>query len=338
MSRRRPRASQPANANAVGALLLALLAIAGSVGAANQPPSLSRLDGTRWSVAQGGELYIRLSDYLVDPDDALANFTFAVAWDNGAVVSADVTNGTLVIRSVGAIAGHAQVTVVATDSAGQPASATIGVDAGGAPISAAGLAVLLTVIFALIGVGAWLFTSYRRGKRRESTESSTSNQDKGTSEELEDREREEQVVRAQLPPVTVLRPQGAAVASSLLLLYRDGRPIAWIATATPSPAEAERAQALAPMLAERALRTRPGEALEGETVSFGGRRIVLEGRSQLFLGAVIEAGADEPALRARMRVALDRVFDANADTLQRWNGSAAQFKGLEDALGKILRP
>jgi hypothetical protein len=69
----------------------------------------------------------------------------------------------------------------------------------------------------------------------------------------------------------------------------------------------------------------------------GGQKIVFEGRSQMVLAATVADGADEVAVRERMREALDRVFDKNASVLKRWEGTRADLKGVDDALESVMK-
>jgi len=326
----------------------------------NLPPSLGALDGLRRSIPSGGELRLNISEYLTDADDAMANFTFSIAWDNGSVVTADREGGVLVIRSLGGAGGHAEVTLVATDPAGAFASATVQVDAEAAPGVSGGLLFGMLGAAVAVGVGGILFLSYRKGRGRQASLGKLAREDadieadedererlsgpEGLEEsdeekmdhKLEELEKEAGATRHALPPVTIIAPAGARTALELVLAYRDGRPMSWARTSAPEDADTEKAQELAAALETRARAMRQGGRIEGETLSVGGRQFLVEARSQLVLAALPEPGANAAALRMQMRAALDAVFDANALPLKRWDGSRAELKGVEDALEGVL--
>lgn len=327
---------------------------------ANLPPSFGGLDGLKRSLRAGDELRLNLSEYLNDPDDALANFTFSLAWDNGTVVTADKQGSVLVIRSLGGAGGQARVTVVATDPAGASVSATVVVDAEPG-VGGGGLQFNLLGAALAVGVAGYLIVSYRKGKARQASLGSlhpeqaqveTDGQDNAalrghqgleeTDEErmdhkLEDLEKEAATPRHALPPVSIITPEGALTATELVLAYRDGRPLSWVRTAAPGEGDTERAQELAAALETRARAMRQGGRIEGETLSAGAKQYLVEARSQLVLAALPESGANAAALRMQMRAAIDAVFDANALPLKRWDGSRAELKRVEDLLEKILK-
>ncbi len=328
---------------------------------ANQPPSLGRLAGTSWTLSQGGELRITLADYLNDSDDAFANHTFNVAWDNGSIAGAAVEGGVLVVRPVSGAAGHVRVTLTAIDPANASSTASIEVDVAGGAGTPAGLFLPL-MLFVLFGIAGLLYLSYRRGRERRPTLDKFEREDADLQEDEEDRplkrlkshdgleptdeermlddldtmEKQAEAPRIELPGASIVGFAAKPAASTLLLVYRDGRPMSWVTTSSPSDEETEKAQELAAALAERARKSSPGEKIEWANVEAAGVTLAVEGRAQMVLGAVLEPGVDEAMVRLAMRAALDRVFDANAAVLKRWDGARGELKKVDDLLEAVF--
>ena len=336
---------------------------------ANQAPSLARLAGTNWTLPQGAELRIALSDYLVDADDVVANFSFTRVWSNGELASVSVEGGVLVVRRLGEAGGTVNVTLVATDPAGATTMAEFVVAVEGTPAGAASVFLLPLLLFVVLGgIGALLFLSYRKGKARGPTlgalerEEAEADEDEDGAEggaakagkrlespeglddaakdpileSLDRMEHEADAPRVELPPVTLFGVPNA-LATTLILLYRDGRPISWVSNSSPSEEDTEKGQELAAAFGEWVRKAPAGDRQEWATVEAGGRKLAVEGRAQLFLGAVLEPSADEAIVRVNMRAALDKAFDGNAEALKRWNGSRAGLKGVDDALERVLK-
>jgi hypothetical protein len=173
-------------------------------------------------------------------------------------------------------------------------------------------------------------------KRLESPQGLERSEDEKMDDLLNQMEHETDVPRLELPPVTIISREGDLAASSVLLLYRDGRPMAWVAAASPDEKDVELEEELAAAVAERLKKTRAGERIEGEMIEMGGSTFAVEGRSQLVMVARTRPGADEGALRDRMRDALDLAFDRNALSLKRWDGTKRALKGLDEALEPVF--
>jgi hypothetical protein len=328
---------------------------------ANQPPSLGRLAGTSWTLSQGGELRISLADYLNDSDDAFSNHTFNLAGDNPSVAIATIEGGVLVVRPVGGAGGHVRVTLTAFDPANASSTASLEVEVAGGAGAPAGLFLPLT-LFVLLGIAGLLYLSYRRGRERRPTLDKFEREDADLQEDEEDRplkrlkspegleatdeermlddldrmDKEAVAPRIELPGVSIVGFAAKPAASTVLLVYRDGRPMSWVTTSSPSDEEAEKAQVLAAALAERARKAAPGEKIEWANVEAAGVKLAVEGRSQMVLGAVLEPGVDEAMVRLAMRAALDRVFDANAAVLKRWDGARGELKKVDDLLEPVF--
>jgi hypothetical protein len=321
----------------------------------NPPPVFHNLTGTHWSVASGGELRIDLRDYLSDPNDDFTNFTFNVAWDNGTVVNASLEGGVVVVKPQSELSGRAVITITATDPSSDSDTAEFVVEVTGSALPGGGalLIGLALAFFAAVGITFLLMRSRRKRGRPSLTrferEQGAAEADEApallespaglevTEEEravhkLDEMEKEAQVSRIELQPATILSLEGPRCADSILLLYRDGQPITWVATHGPSDEERGQAEELAAILRERLKKVRAGERIEGESVAFGGRKIAIEARAQLMAGAVLVNGVDEDAARERIRRALDLIFDNNAGALKRWDGSRSSLKGVDDVL------
>jgi len=327
---------------------------------ANLAPRFTALDGSRVTLTAAGPLTIDLREFLSDPDDPFANLSFAVAWDNGSALQAAVEGGVLTLSRPGEAGGHARVTVTATDPSGASAAASVEVDVEGPLAGGPSFLLLLGAVIAAVLLGALLYRSYRRGQTDRRSFSRMAREEGGvevdederrlrspeglepTEEEkmlgkIDEMEREAGAERLELPPITIVGAQGALATTSLLLMYRDGRPVAWVAAAPPSEREAELEQELAAAVGERLKKGPTGARIEGESIEMGGRTFALEARAQLVLAARVEGGPKNQRLRQAMRIALEEVFDRNPGALKRWDGSPRGLKGVDDALEAVMR-
>jgi hypothetical protein len=325
----------------------------------NLAPRFVGLDGNRVTVSAAGPVRFDLREFLRDDNDEFANFTFTIAWDNGSIVQADVENGTLLIFMVGSAGGHARITVTAEDPSGAITAASVEVDASRAGALDSGFLLILVAVAGVALLGFLVMRARRTSrapkaklsryeaetpeaepeddeKRLESPKGLDRTEDEKMDDLLDQMEHETDVPRLELPPVTIISREGDLAASSVLLLYRDGRPMAWVAAASPDEKDVELEEELAAAVAERLKKTRAGERIEGEMIEMGGSTFAVEGRSQLLMAARVRPGADEGALRDRMRDALDLAFDRNAPALKRWDGSKRALKGLDDALEPVF--
>jgi hypothetical protein len=326
----------------------------------NLPPVFTALDGSRVTVAAGDPLVIDLREFLADLDDPFTNLTFAVAWDNGTVVDATVTDGVLTLRRPGEVGGHARVTITASDPSGATDSASLEVDVEDPVAGDPGFLFLLVAAVAALMLGVVLVRSLRRGKGDRRSLAALSREEGGmdldegeprlvSPEGLEQTEEERMLgkiaemeleagaTRLELPPVSIVSPEGPIAASSLLLLYRDGRPIAWVASASPSEREAEVEQELAAAVAERLKKGPKGGRIEDESIEMAGSTFAIEARAQLVLAARVEGGPKNQPLRLAMRIGLDQLFDRNVGALKRWDGSTRELKGIDDSLETVMR-
>lgn len=326
----------------------------------NEPPRFTALDGTHVTLSGDSPRTIDLAEFLSDPDDPATNMTFNVAWDNGSVVRATVDGLLLTLTRPGDTGGHAVVTITVSDPSGATAAASLEVDVEGPTPGSEGLLLLVAAAVAAVALGAFFFRSYRRGqadrrslshlKREEgSLELDEEERRLSSPEGLEQTEEERMVgmidemdreagaQRLELPPVTVATPPpGPGATTSLLLLYRDGRPVAWLAGRAPSERESEIEQEVAAAVGERLKKRAPGARIEGESVELGGRTFAIEARSQLVLVARVEGGPKNQPLRQAMRIALDELFDRNSGSLRRWDGSARSVKGVDEVLEPLM--
>jgi hypothetical protein len=326
----------------------------------NQAPRFTALDGSAVTVTAAGPLTVDLREFLADPDDPFSNLTFNIAWDNGSALNVTVASGLLRLTRIGDGGGHARVTVTASDPSGASDSATVEVTIEGPGPGGSGFLIFLAAAIAAALIGVFLIRAYRQGQaqRRPLSRMSREAGDVQLDEEerrllspeglepsekeqmlgkIDEMEREAGASRLELPPVTLVSPAGASATTSLLLLYRDGRPVAWLASAAPSDREAELEQELAAAVAERLKKGATGARIEGEAIEMGGRVFALEARSQLVLAARVEGGPKNQALRQAMRVALDDLFDRNTGPLKRWDGSPRSISGVDAALEAVMR-
>lgn len=327
------------------------------------PPHFITLEGSTLQLAIGGEIRLPISVYLIDPDDVVGNFTFNLAW-GGEGGTAQIEGGDLVIRPVGDGGGSLNVTLTAYDPAGEAAAVHFAVVVEPSPPTAAGsLLAPLLFGFGALGIGALLLLSYRKGQKQrkpslgdlEREEADIDEDEEGGAapkdpalasldktdedrmvDDLDRMEREAEKPKMQLPPVTIFGVPNAK-ASTLLLFYRDGRAITWGSTGSQSDEDTEAAQELGAALREFATGPQPTDPKEWTTLEREGRKLVVEARNQLVLGAVLTKGSDEAIVRVNMRAALDRIFDENADRLKRWDGSRKGLGGVDDVLESLLR-
>lgn len=325
----------------------------------NQPPRFTALQGTRVTVPADRPLAIDLGEFLSDPDDPLSNITFTVAWDNGSAVVASIDGALLTLTRPGESGGHALVTITAADPSGASDAASIEVDVEGPSAGSDGFLLLLAAAAAAVVLGIFLYRSYRHGQsdRRSLSRLKAEEGDVQLDEEerrllspegLEESEEERMLgmidemdheagaTRLEIPPVTVVSPTGPAATTSLLLMYRDGRPIAWLAARAPSDREAELEQEMAAAVGERLRKRAPGARIEGDAVELGGRTFAIEARSQLVLAARVEGGTKNAPLRQAMRIALDEIFDRNPGSLKRWDGAPRSVRGVDEVLESVM--
>jgi hypothetical protein len=326
----------------------------------NSPPRFTALDGQRVTLGPSQPLTVSLQDFLSDPDDPFSNLSISLAWENGTLLTANVSAGVLTLTRLGEAGGHALVTITASDPSGATATAALEVDVEGPGPGSGAFLLLLGAGVAAVLLGIFMYRSYRHGQakrgslgrmRREKGAVELDEDEKRllelegleqTEEErmlgqIDEMEREAGASRLELPPVSIVSPEAAGATASLLLLYRDGRPVAWVAASSPSAREAEVEQELAAAVAERLKKGATGARIEDESIELGGRTFAVEARSQLVLVARVEGGVKNQSLRQAMRVALDEVFDNNAGALKRWDGSPRSVKGVDEALVAVMR-
>ena len=331
---------------------------------ANQNPSFGTLGGSAFEMPASRELRIPLGSYLVDGDDAFGNFTFNVAW-TGAGAVAVIEGLDLVVTPLGTGGGTLNVSIIAVDSAGLTAAATFEVVTAPSGAPGGGGELLAPVLFSIgaLGLIGILVLRTRNGKAKrpalssmEKEQGEADDDDEGeagtalrprlpgldkTDDErmLDDLDRmdgEAQAPKAELPPVTIFGVANAK-ASALLLMYRDGRAISWGMTSSPTDGDRDATQQLAAAMRQWTLDEKPGEKREWASVEKAGRRLIIEARAQLALGAVLSKGADEAIVRVNMRAALDRIFDEHAEQLKRWDGSRKGLGDVDDVLESLLR-
>ncbi len=298
---------------------------------ANRPPTINGTIGPI-NVTRNNSTEIDLTPFMDDPDDSLANLTWAYNATSVPFVSVfynpsnhhltvlfvDTGNGLLILTL--ADPGHKNVSVPVTVHATEPQA-----PGGEQPNAATGFPWWLLLVLAAAGAGAGLYL-WRRSRAARAASAAV--------EEVPIVPPEAAPAAPILAPAAPARPKRTFLVEDLFLLYRDGRTI--YTRGGLSADAVEDAESVGAMLVavQDFVKDSFRRGSPVDRMGYGDNVILIE-QGDYALLAVTVFGDPDREFRELLAETVRKVEMTYAGVIEKWDGSKTALKGVEAILAPI---